>query len=94
MFTDFEVEVLENESDVIKNFEVELPKESASAIRNAAKMAANNLFDDIDWDNTSIAITKNVPIEVKPDFSMGEGQLEQPPGCPDQQCRSWRIFLS
>ena len=53
MLTDFEIEVLENESenDAIKNFQVELPKDSASAIRRAAKMAANNLFEDLDVDD-------------------------------------------
>ena len=64
MLTDFEIEVLENESenDAIKNFQVELPKDSASAIRRAAKMAANNLFEDLDVDDIIVVgSTKKEP---------------------------------
>ena len=53
MLTDFEIEVLENESenDAIKNFEFDLPKESQSARKRAEKMATNNLFEDMDVDD-------------------------------------------
>ena len=50
MFTD-EIEVLEVESDAIKNFEFDLPKESQSARKRAEKMATNNLFEDMNVDD-------------------------------------------
>jgi hypothetical protein len=74
MFTDFEVEVLENESDVIKNFQIELPKESASATKRAAKMAANNLFEDLDVDDIIVVgANKKDPKINLPEFVGGVG---------------------
>jgi len=51
MLTNFAEEIEVVESDAIKNFQFELPKDTASAIKRAAKMAANNLFEDLDVDD-------------------------------------------
>ena len=60
------LEVLEVESDAIKNFDVELPKESKSAIRKAALFAANEIEDFM-----VIQTTKKV--EKPKEFTGGEG---------------------
>jgi hypothetical protein len=52
-----EIEVLETESEALKNFNVEFPKESASASKRAAKMAAK-LLDDIDSDNVTFVTSQ------------------------------------
>lgn len=67
MLTNFAEEIEVVESDAIKNFQIELPKESASATRKARKFAENFLFDDLEIDNVIIVGTTKLQKEDKVD---------------------------
>jgi hypothetical protein len=76
MFTDFEVEVLENESDVITNFQVELPKESLAAEKRAAKLFSKEELFELVGDakpilNSTILDENKIDSEITFEFGVG-----------------------
>lgn len=73
MFTE-DLDILEIESDAIKNFHVDLPKDTAIAIKKAAKMAANNLFEDLDIEDIIVVGTNKKETKIDlPEFVGGVG---------------------
>ena len=80
MYTEeINIEDLENESDVITNFQIDLPQDSKSAIRRAAKLANNAMFEDGELEEiigdrkVSFSETKNKIDEVNPVKLSGNG---------------------
>jgi predicted nucleotidyltransferase len=77
MFINDEIGVLEIESEAIKNFNCELPKEKASIAKKAAKMAENNILEGLDLDNVTIFGSNRKKIEdeedILPNLEFGVG---------------------